>query len=605
MAKSSAWWRADKDAVHSEVNARLKILEEQGRDMRLDNLLYLQIASNWNVDGTGSYGAAYWKSNGKKLRRNLAAAACDYAASLIAANRTIPSYQSTNGDFEVSRKAEQRARVLHSQMWTLGAFDLGVDAFYTGCYTGTGATHGFINPDTGLPELVNPLPNSLTVDLDEGRNPSTLYWTYFKPRELLEEIYKKRELATSAGPSYSDSEEYFLREDTRSSCDMVKVVEAWHLPPVTGSKLGRHVITVSNCTLVDEPYTRKRFPFAFYRYSRRPSGSSFWGQGLVERTLPAQLRIAELEGVVAKCQDLASMAVFLVEENSNVQPDDLSNLPGAVYKYQTAPPQMVVWDGTPGDLKAEISELWQQTLEQEGLSPAMVGGDLVQKGLGSARAVRAADDVTTRRQVIPTRALESYYLQVGQLIEDLNDDCLALDSNYTVKGYTRAGRQNFITSSKWADLQLPEGDARLTMMPMSATPTTVQGRLAALEEYISAGFVSKSMAISLLEFPDIAAWATLETSDVDLVEWQIERLLDGYGELPIPNQDGALAKKMVNQAFLVAYRMQAPPEIQQAFLDYIAYARQLWPDAPPPSNDLGPAALNQEAAAAAQLAPNA
>lgn len=599
MAKitSHAWWKATKDSVHSDVWSRLKYLEDQNREMRQDNLLYLQIASNWNIDGSGSYGAQYWKQNGRKIRRNLAAAACDFAASLIAANRTIPSYQGTNA-WEVSRKAEQRARVIHSQMWTLGAFDLGVDAFYDGAITGTGITHGFINPDTGLPELCEVSSNSLIVDADEGRNPRSIYWTYFRPREVLE-VYKVRAVAESAGPSENDSD-YLLRQDTRSSCDMVKVVEAWHLPPTTGSKLGRHVITTSNVTLVDEPYTRMRFPFAIYRYAKRRAG--FWGQGLVERTLPAQLRLSELINFKDDCMKY-SMPVFIVDENANLQPEDMSNLPGSVWTCQGGAQavQLVTWSGTPSDVAQEIETIWNQTLEQEGLAPGMVGGELVQKGLGSARAVRAADDVSTRRQVIPTRALESYYLQIGRLIEDLNDDCLALDPSYSVKGSTPEGRQTFITTSKWADLQLPEGDVRLTVMSMSATPTTVQGRIAALEEYIASGFVSKSVAISLLEFPDISAWASLETANVDLVEWQIEKLLNGQGELPIPNQDGGFCKKVVNQAYLVAYRMSAPPEVQQSFLDYLAYAKELWPEDMAPANENAPAALNQEAAAAAQL----
>lgn len=603
-SKLMPWWQDDKGDAHDSVGARLEFLSDQNREMRQDNLLYLNIAANWNVDGSGSFGPVYWRTSDRKIRRNVCAAALDTAASLIAANRTIPSYQTSNGSFQTSRKAEQRARVLHAQMWQLGAFDLGIDAFYDGAICGTGITHGCVDPDSGLPRLIRVMPNSLLVDASEGRSPRSVYWVHFVNREVLKAHYPKLkyELETSHGPSYADYEDYFIRSDNHA--DLVKVIEAWHLPSSRKSKDGRHVICVSNATLIDEAYTRERFPFAFYHYARRRAG--FFGQGLVERTLPAQIRICELQKVIDRCQDLASNAVWLVEENSHVEPDDITNIEGSVLKYMGTPPQMVVWSGTPPDLKSEIQQIAADVFEQEGLSPGLIGGELPQKGLGSARAVRAADDVASRRQVIPTRALEAYYLQVARLIEDLNDDIAADDPSYETRGYVRAGRQQFLTTSKWEDLAIPEGDATLTVMSMSATPTTPQGRMAAVEEYIQGGFMSKPVALSLMEFPDVSAWQSLETASLDLTEWQIDRMLDGQPELPIANQDLALASDLANKAYLVAYRMQAPPEILLAFEDYIAYADQLTSEAAAAgqaqADSMAPAALNDEAAAAAQMA---
>lgn len=590
--KHGAWWREDE--AHGDVFARLNFLSDQNREMRLDNLLYLNIQANWNVDGSGGYGPVYWRTAQRKIRRNVCAAALDTAASLIAANRTIPSYQTTNGDFSVARKAQGKARVIHAQMWKLGAFDLGVDAFYDGGCVGTGFTHGCVDPRTKKPRLIRGNPNSLFVDAAEGREPRTIMWVHFVAREVLLANHKsfKRELEESTGATAQDFEDFFIREDNRA--DLVKVVEAWHLPSADGEKDGKHVICVSNATLVDEPYTRTRFPFAFYHYARRRAG--FFGQGLLERTLPAQIRIAELQQVIDRCQDLASNAVWLVEQNSNVGEMEITNLEGSIISYQRTKPELVVWSGTPMDLKSEIQEISEYLFEQEGLSPGMVGGELVQKGLGSARAVRAADDVASRRQVIPTRWLESYYLQVAQMLEDLNDDCAEIDPNYMVRGYTRAGRQQFWTSEKWADLQIPDSDCTLTVMSMSATPTTPQGRMAAVEEYIAGGFMSKPVALQLMEFPDIDAWQSLETADLDLVEWQIERLLDGYQELPIPNQDRALAKDLVNKAYLVAYRMQAPFAILDAMLDFIAHADALDDLEASAAQDAGAGAPDQGAA---------
>lgn len=572
----SAWWESKTGEAHDDVFARHKFLCEQSREMRLDNLLYLNIAANWNVDGSGSgYGPLEWRSSnsGRKIRRNICQSGLDTSASLIAANRTIPSY-STNGNFASSRKAMHKARCIHAQMWQLKAFEHGVDAFYDGASTGTGATHVYADYITKKPKLVRPKPNSIFVDLAEDRDPRTLDWTHFIARSVLKARFKKYrfEIENAKGPSGTDFEDFFIREDNRA--DLVKVVESWHLPSYPGAGDGRHVITVSSCTLVDEDYKRDRLPFAFYHYSRRRAG--FFGQGLVERMLPAQIRLCELQRTVAKNQDLTSLAMWLIEENSGVDEDQITNAEGGMVTYRGTAPQLAVWQGTPQDLKSEIREIIADAFEQEGLSPGMVGGELVQKGLSSARAIRAGDDVASRRQVIPTRFLETYYLDVAQLIADANDDLADNDANYTVNGYYRAGRQQFITQRRWVDLKFSDNDnSTLTVMSMSAVPTTPQGRMAAVEEYIAGGFMSKPVAISLMEFPDIEAWQCLETADLDLVEYQIDRLLDGFAELPIGDQDPYLARDLITKSKLVAYRMQADYEILDNMGRYIAYADQL------------------------------
>lgn len=564
----ACWWKEPQNEAHRDLDARISFLEEQNRELRADNLLFLNIAANFNVDGSGGIGPIAWR-DGKKIRRNVSLAALDTGASFIAANRTIPSYTTTNASFATMRKARQKARVVHALMWSLGAFDLGVDAYYDGGSVGTGITHGYIDPATGRPKLVRVKPNSCFVDSAEDREPRSFYWVHFHPREWLMAYWPKlrEELEQATGVRDDEQDEYFIRKD--SEADMVRVVEAWHLG--AGKTPGRHVVTTSTCTLVDETYEKDFFPFAFYNYHNRRAG--FWGQGLIERTLPAQLRIAELEQTIKKCQDLGSNAVYMVEENCSIEPDNITNLPGQVMKYRGIKPELVVWQGTPGDLRSEVTAIWNETLEQEGLSPGVVGGELPQKGLGSARAVRAADDVASRRLVIPTRALESYYLQVGRLIEYLCDEATKLNPDFEVKGSV-AGRSVFKRTSRWADLEIPDGDVTLTVMSMSAIPTTPQAKLAAVEELSNQGYMSKEDALSLMEMPDVAAWQALANANHDLVEQQIEDMYDGIPTAPIDNQDLNLALKMVNDAFLVAFRLKAEPDILQHFLTYIAQAEQ-------------------------------
>lgn len=589
--RHDAWWRVRQDDIPQEVNRRLAFLVEQNRELLRDNAMYIGIASNGNPDGSSSYGSEVSKYRylGLKMRKNLCTALVETAASIVAANRTIPAYMA-DGDFALAMKAEQKAKVLHSQMWNLQAFDYGIEAFFDAAIVGTGLTAGVINPDTGLPQLVRVSPNSVFIDQAEGRNPRSLYWVHFVPREYLQGLYpsSRFDIEDAQGPTAQDYDDYYIRQDNEA--DLVRVVEAWHLPSSSKAKDGLHVVTTSNALLAREPHTRQRFPFAAFHYARRRAG--WWGQGLLERALPAQIRHWQLQQVIDKCQDLGSNLVYLIDSASEVEVKNITNVPGTAIYYDGArqKPEAVTWQGTPQDLVAEQQRIWGDLLEQEGLSAGTAGGELPQKGLTSGRAVRAADDVTNRRQVIAIRSYEAYFRDLAQVISDLNDDCVALDPNYEVQGFTRSGRAEFLKSSRWADLEIPEGNCKLTVMSMSAVPTSPAAKLQAVAEYTEAGYLTKDQALSLIEFPANSAWASLETAQLDLVESQISDMREGREQLPIPQQIPYLeqAKTMVNNAFLIAYRTNASEDVQRLFLDYLDYCDQLVPPAPPMADTMPP-----------------
>jgi hypothetical protein len=113
------------------------------------------------------------------------------------------------------------------------------------------------------------------------------------------------------------------------------------------------------------------------------------------------------------------------------------------------------------------------------------------------------------------------------------------------------------------------------------------------------------MAMELQGMPDLQAYTTMETSSLDLAAWQVDRLFDGIPELPIPQQDLALAARMANQGYLIAYRLQAPEWVLANFDAFVAHAKALMDAANPPAPvtaPINPAALNPAAAAAMQLA---
>jgi hypothetical protein len=605
--QKGAWWCSKPRNAYLTVCGIVNYLERQNRGQREDTRFFMELASNFNIAGNGCENSGWFgRAAGGKMRRNLCQSLCDVASSLILQNRTVPMAVTSDGDYALARLAERWTRAIQGQFYNLKVFDIAPDVGRDALETGTGFVLGYVEMDEkGKPRPVieRVLPNEILVDAVDGqyREPRSLYRIKLVARETLIAAWPKfaAKLRTSGGPTPHNFVDFSISKTNKA--DFVRVIEAWHLPTMPGKADGRHVICTDNVDLVDEPYAKEKFPIRAYRYVVRRVG--FWGQGLVERVMPCQVRLSEIQQAKRNMQRLCSNTYWMRHENCDWSWDEMSNLPGQeiVWTGQT-PPQMVTFEGTPADLNAEEQQIVAEAMEQEGFSGNMVAGD-VNKGLSSARAVRAADDVSSRRHVMPTRLYESLYLDMADLIAELNDQCAEIDPQYTVTGRYRAGRRSWIKEDLWTELKLPEGKVQITVFPISALPTTPMGLWSTLEEMTQAGMVSKEMAMELQGLPDVARFMAGETSSIDLAGWQIDRLMDGHEELPIPQQDLQTSIRMANQAMLIAYRMEAPQHVLDAFDGYMAYGKSLLEQ--PPANALGgmaPAALSPEAAAAAQIA---
>ncbi len=564
------WWDENSKDMAKSLYKRVTDLVNLNYSSRADNLLYINIATNFNPAGHGSYGYIPGNFN-RKIRKNICEAGVSLATSLVTASRTLPTYQTTGAKWSTKKIAEERARVIHSQMIALKAFDLGDQAFVDSAYIGTGVTVGVI--EDGVPKLVRALPNSIYVDDSEGQDPRSLYWIHFKPRETLQEFYGIKAIKDSQGPKHNDWNTFCLSSLDKTA-DLVKVIEAYHLP--CGDKAGRHVISTDNVVLVDEAWNIPRFPIGVMRYENRVFG--WFGQGLVERLLPAQLKITDLQKLNDRCQQLASNAIVWIEQGSNFSKDQLVNMPVPVYSYVGQKPSLDIWSGTLPDIVNEIERTWQQALEQQGLNPSMAAGGLPQKSLNTGKAVRAADDVISRSMMTCIRRLEQYYLQIAQLIVDLNDIVASNDKNYETTGYSISGRNSFLKSSRWTDLAIDDNDCRLSVLPMSSLPSTIQARLATVTELINQGYLDRPTAIALQGMPDVDSWQDKETAQLDYINWQAEQMLNGEPQTPDERIDPELAKKEIENIRFLNMRSGAPDNIIALFDDYLEFVEQLIPE---------------------------
>lgn len=593
------WYKAPRFEAHSEVADRLTFVRRQQLEQRQEMRHFLNLYAAGNVAGvgTGTDTASlrdrlqeYLYCGRYRTRFNMSAAVCDTAVSMVAQTPAVPQYLTTGGDFGLMRKAEKRSQVLQSQMNELFA-DLGPRCFLDACKVGSGFVTGFLNEE-GTIELERVHALELFVEHADGINgkPRSIHRVRLRSREVLKSEYPKWavEIERAPTPSQDAVDSYFLDSVTGAS-DMVEVIESHHLRSIKDRKRdhdGRHTVCLANVTLLDERWDGDEFPYVKLDYRERDFG--YFGSGLVEASREAQVRVNDLIARVARGQDLGSTLIVANPNDNTITTEQITNELGLVLNYEagSAPPQLMKWDGTMHDLQEQIDLEFARVLMVEGLSQEQVNGEGAGKGLTSGVAVRAADDVQSRRLVSPTKRYQSFCIGVAKLIERLNDEALELaqanDNDYEVKGKVMQGRKTFLRSSKWADLQIEEGQVDIVMMPMSALPTTPQGKWAAVQEWIGSGFVSKQYAMSLLQFPDIDAYADTELAHLDMCQWQVEQLLDGKSVIPYPRQDLQMAMDIVTKSQLKAIMMGAPDPVVDLFESFLVQTAALIKAAAPP-----------------------
>lgn len=613
-ARSCAWYDASKEELADKVVEQLDYTRRQQETMRLNWLEYLEAYAAGDVTGLGRDRAtsryyAIDAEEGPEVRFNLTSAMVDTACSLISQAPAVPQYLTVDGDFKLTRKAEKASQILQGQ-FSNEVKEICKRAWLDAAKLGTGFVFEKFDPITGLPGIRRESPFSVYVEYLDGMEmcPRSVHVSRLVPKELLAGQFPDLAQVIEDAPAILKTRITDLLlpgiDATFAYTDFIEVVESWHLRPSAKGK-GRHTIIIPGAVLLDEKWLRDELPMAVFRYRERDTG--FYGAGLAESCRAAQNRIDQLIKRVGRGQDLGSNLIILNPNGEGaVSQEKLTNEMGLVINYLPAigPPQLVKWEGTLDDLQRQIDLEVARAMMVEGISESQANGQGAGKGLDSGVAVRAADDVQSRRLVPFVTRYQNSCMAVARLFESMNDTCAKKDKKYRPQVEGQGPMRTFLVTSNWAEIRPPKGDARLMMAAMSALPTAPAARWAAVQDWIAAGFASRQYAMSLLQFPDLDAYASTELAHLELARWQIEKLLDGEMPLADPRQDLDLAIDLVTKSkFQVVIRGGNDEEVQlfEDFIVELEYLQDLAvqqemeaqaaaaPPAPPPAPGMDPA----------------
>jgi hypothetical protein len=583
---SDLWFLADKGEAHKLAFPWLSHCRKTLGTYYTDVLYYMQLyAGTQDLTGTGYTIAASGQYS--KLKFGLTSTVVDTAQSIVGAARTLPQVLSRGGNWSTQRKAKLTTAVLQSQFQDLGLFNLGTQAIVDGCVGRIGALSFFVDPETDKPGVERVLPLELGFDPVEANSGDirTLGRDKLVNRDVAKALWPKFEeaLTTAKGPGLTDIAGYTFMRD--SQADQILIREMWRLPSKKGAKDGRHIIFTDNCTLVDEKWTRPRFPIAFYRWA--PLQVGFLGKSLVAECEPAQRRVEQNINYIEKCQDLGSKPMVWLEKGAQVEAEQIDNLPMSVGRYAGTAPIFSTFDATPHDIEASNAEILQRILTQLGLSTTQITGDKP-SGVTSAVALKTVEDISSRRHVINIRQVEQFYLQCAQCLMDVNDE-LAEKGDYSID---RKVRSRFLESTKWSEARIKDEDCKLSVYPISSLPPTPAGQLDQITDWINTGVIPPDAGMMLLGMPDTQAFADTETADRTFIEFQAEKMLDGKRVVPDPHCNLSLAADLIRRHYLNAKMEGAPEKTLENFKWYlqncqatIAKATAAQAPAPPPATN--------------------
>lgn len=286
-----------------------------------------------------------------------------------------------------------------------------------------------------------------------------------------------------------------LSTDTVS--DQFILSEAWRLPSGKDTKDGRHVIVCSAGVLLDEPWTRQKFPFAKMGYNPNPVG--WFSQSLCEILMPTQMEIYKMLIIASQSIELMGVPRILIDEFSAILETAFNNNIGSIIKFKGTPPQFINAISNPPEIYEWIKWLIENAYQMSGVS-SMSAGNKLPAGLESGEAQRVyLDNQDTRFSALQKRYQE-FYTDVAYLtIEEAAD--IAKDTGeyltvYPGKDGTR-------------EVDLPESVVLrdtyvIQCYEESSLPKDPAGRQAKLSEMLASGEIDKSEFRFLSKLPDLA-----------------------------------------------------------------------------------------------------
>lgn len=581
------WFNAPDNRVHVHALAYVRHLESVQRWQSQSLLRNLNLYGELDAPGLTPWDMVrpvVQLGGGPRVTMNIVRSMCDTAHAKIAQNKPLPFMLTEDGDFSLQQKAKALNDWIEGLFYEHEIFRLGQQAFLDATICGIGALKIYRDSDKVVVERV--FPGEIIVDEHQAAfgPPPQLFQRKWVARDELAAMFggkANRSAIERAQPARG----YSPHQTGQYAPDMIEVVEAWKLP--RGNTPGTHAIVIDGATLLSEPYKRKYFPFAFWRWSRRPSG--FWGHALATQLVGVQVEINAIMRQITKSIRLFGVPRVLVPNGSKINPAQISDEIGSlIFHAPGMAPQLLTQPILPPEVYQHLEYLKRSAYEITGINE-LAASAKKPAGVTANVALETLTDLQSQRFAITEQENEASYMEVSRQAILLAKEIADETGSYRVAVTGKSGFRRV----DFADIDIGEDDWRMKQYPTNFFAKTPAAKLEQISTMLDKGLVDQAEGKRLLDYPDLGAVATLHGADIDNTERLIESMIErGEYRSPEPYQDLEAGIRRVQMAYLRHQSKGGVPEdrleLLRVWMDQASEMLSGPPQAAPPAGDMPP-----------------
>ncbi len=573
------WWKAQSDIqLAREVLSTATYLKEMQQFRYRQAGIFTRLYGNMplhNFVGSGMNNLS--SSQNLPVDRptmNVIQSVVDTKISRITQARPRPLFLTDAGNWKQRHLAKQMNGFIQGEFYQTRAYELGEIVLRDCSVLGSGAVKIVESLDEKV-ALERRLVLELLVDPNESLygNPRQLYEFKLVDRSILAEYFpKKDELIETAENAFPDNS----GDASRTVADQIMVVEAWHLPSSKNATDGRHVIGCTEGILLDESWTKEKFPFVFLHDTPRILG--FWAQGAAERLLGTQTEINMLLQTISASINLVGVPRVFVEEGSKVIKSHINNQIGAIVTYRGTPPSYQVAPCMPQEVYAQLQRLIDFAYQQEGVSQ-MSAQSTKPAGLNSGEALREYDNLQVDRMYTLSKRYATFFEDLAYAVLDKAIEIAKRTGKYETVYPDKTGMKQ---------IDLPKVEALddpfvIQCFDSSSLPKDPSGRLDKVTELMQAGIVTPQEGRRLLDYPDLEQEEMLANSGEERILKDLDDIvMNGKFNPPDSFVNLELANQLVVQ-YINLYTTKELSESRMGMLrDYFTQIQSLTQAAQPP-----------------------
>lgn len=502
----------------------------------------------------------------------------DTFVSRLSKDRPMPNFDTTDGDWQLKRRAKKYRQFIVGEMMQTEFDDLSREALLDGAILGNGYT--CIDSDDDVFAERIPV-NEILYDKRECRygKPQQAVRVYRVAKDYLAELYPKfKDEIRHAPPSARrKDDDVDMLGDLEDYTDVYK---GWDLPATPSSNDGRVALCIEGATLCFEQWHEPRFPWAHLRLFKPRNG--LMGFGFVDQLASLQHRVNCIVRDLQLNLAATGRGFFAVNEQNDIPVEMLTGWQPFKLKFKGAqPPQ---WQAPQPFNQAQLNALdffIQKMYDLSGVSQAAATS---KSSLGAGASGIALDtqyDIDSDRFRMPQANYARYRLDGAQRYIDAAARVARRRASEKgeKKSYVASSWKNrdAIERLEYSKVELKEGQYCLKIEAVNFLPDTRAGKLAVVEQLAKAGVIEQWLVPTLFDEPDLVQANGILLAAFKNAMRKMDELADPDLPMPVPEHlnDLDLELKLVTAFYNRVQEEKAPPEVQDRYYQYEAMVKEL------------------------------